>query len=191
MKFIMKIFLSFTVYSIPIHSISNKAMSNIQDFKFLNALKPYQMTIFRDCSIGKNNKEDFIFQKITNRISVVTIDLHKMNNSNNNRSLSMPVMKNPRKSSIHIIFEQENNHNSELNKTYDIIDKIVEISPIPMRPKCLVILCNKNMTFENNIIKLLHHAWMKKFLDFTILNLNSSRASYLIYYNPFTKIHKT
>lgn len=105
----------------------------------LDHLKPYQVTIFATQLIKATREQNLFLNKIISRYSTLVLDLTNMENSKDNRSLQTPVLKNPRKPSIYIILANLSGRGSDLNKAYGIFDKLEEISPIPMRPKCLLI----------------------------------------------------
>lgn len=125
----------------------------------------------------KMYSKNYIFIKKL-KSPIIVLDLKNVSSS---RSLKMPIFRNPRQSSIYIIFQSDLSNN-----TFDILNNLVEISPIPTRPKCLLILSNNqsNNTAEKEI---LNYSWELKFLDFTILKIRKNYCINFKNYNPFTK----
>lgn len=105
-----------------------------------------------------------------------------MKNSGDNRSLKMPVFQNPRSSTVYLIFQGEK---TDLKKMYNTLDVFVEISPTPTRPKCLLILYNDQDWPENDLKQVLFYGWSLKFLDFSVIQINSVNHIICFSYNPF------
>lgn len=167
----------------------NCYLENVSEY--IKHLKSYQIIIFVDKSSKKNYKhEDDTIRKLTRQFSTVTIDLGSM--VTENRSLSMPVFKNPRSSAIYVILEKEYTHTFDVYKVYQIIDKLVTISPVQMRPKCLLIFPNStNYLPDNEVKKILKYTWVNKFIDFTVLKIDGADSSVVANYNPFTEIYSS
>lgn len=155
--------------------------------ELVNQMTAYQTTVFITNSVKCKNPHNFFFKKILSHSPTVTIDISDTNNLTNT-SLIMPIFKNPRKSSNFIIYAEETDQ--YLNKMCQIIDLLANMSPILMRPKCLLIFWNENLEPEKEIYKILRYAWDKKFLDFTVMIKNVSNLINLVYYNPFTQTYK-
>lgn len=119
----------------------------------------------------------------------VLIDFNALFYLNNNRLINTPVFKNPRRSTIYIVFAEEYFRSSNLNKTYAVIDGFLDLSPIPMRPRCLFIIPPEIIWSKVEVEKLLRYAWSKNFLDFTVLKISDSNKSIFIDYNPFTQTY--
>lgn len=69
-----------------------------------------------------------------------------------------------------------------------IIDILVRLSPIHIRPKTLLLFSNEYLKLKSLFGKILLYAWKRKFLDLTILSadFNSIKAVPKIYhFNPF------
>lgn len=128
-------------------------------------------------------QNDFIC-KLTSQVSTVTINFNYL--ANDNRSLNMPILKNPRLSTIYIIFINKYTSHLHSFSMYDVIDKFVTLAPVPTRPKCLLIFWNNTVWSDDELKKLLKHAWTNNFIDFTIWKI-SKINSVAIHYNPFTE----
>lgn len=151
----------------------------VDDFKI------HHITIFRDYKLEKDFKLDSFYPKIVNNNPTVIVDLIKIRETNrSNRTSVIPIFQNPRQITIYIILQSTNN-SININ---DTLHFLVEKSPISMRPKCLVVLSQTGSLTEDVAKKILHDAWSLKFLDFSVLRINSYEKP-VIYmnYNPFTK----
>lgn len=73
---------------------------------------------------------------------------------------------------------------------HKILDELVVISPQPTRPKCLLIFYSDDDS-DYWLKKILDYAWSLKFLDFSILRVNSSNQIIFFNYNPFTTAYDT
>lgn len=179
----MKILLYFGLFCL----FKNIVKTHFQELEYFDDFKPYQVTIFKDSLSEKTKEKNFFCRKISNNVATVIINLSDMENLKANRSMSMPIFKNPRKSAIYIILTNENIH----DMVHYVIERIIELSPVPMRPKCLLICWKKDVHLIDNAKKLLYYAWTKNFLDFTILLINKSNSTLMIYYNPFNNTFVT
>lgn len=92
--------------------------------KYLNPSKLYQMTVFLNNSMKSSKK--LSIERIVKQFPTVSID-YSDSSTPINRSISMPVFLNPRKSTVYIIFAEENSQAFNLNKTYnEVIDMFVK-----------------------------------------------------------------
>ncbi len=151
--------------------------------KIVKEVKPYQLTIIVNDAAALNRK---VFKDGTmNQIPAVMIDLQDMEITNDNRSLSMPFFLNPRQTSVYFIIIKRTSPDFQVDKIFDLMHDLVQISPKQPRPKSLLILLDQWSKKESKVI--LKYAWSLKFLDFTILKQNESNRTVFINYNPFTK----
>ena len=159
---------------------------NVLKERIISEVKPYQLTIFLD------NKGDkciscgtSILQSINNGIAVTYLDT----NHTDSRFSNLPIFGNPRGVMLYLIlYCGSDNINNTVLQNQLIIDKIVKLSPKVIRPKCLLLISNDNVNSSNTFEQILTYAWSKKFLDFSIIDLNqvSDKTSvHLHYYNPF------
>ena len=74
-----------------------------------------------------------------------------------------------------------------MNQTLDMLNTFVSLSPLAIRPKCLLICSNDKLKYNSK--EILHYAWSLQFLDFTIMEINSINQILLIYYNPFQDVY--
>lgn len=179
MKFI-QLFIVLTFFKVGT-SLHLREMSEITDH-----VKPYQVVICTD-NFVKDKVQDFFISKIIDRTPSMILNFSDMKKSHDNRSLSMPVFQNPRKSAIYIIYFIMYGEIEE--KIFKILDEFVKTSPVPSRPKCLLILSCKNINwlFEDVLKKVLDYAWNLKFLDFTVLHFDKDNETICTNFNPFTK----
>lgn len=139
-------------------------------------LRPYQITAFiKDTAIVKTN--DF-FKSIICKVPAVTVDLPK----NLNQSLVVSSIDLPRKSNLLVILQDK----IDFDGIQSNLENYIQVSPIKIRPKCLVIF-NDTLTSHDlkTIRSVLLYGWSRKFLDFTIVNLNVGE---IFYFNPFLNI---
>lgn len=187
----MKVFLYFVIFS----SCTNNLKANFEDVEGISMFRSYQITIFNvnDDHTGKmSKKQNFFFRKMTNCVATVIIDLDVMEYTKDNRSLSMPVFKNPRESTTYIILTDDSVKDFSSNRIHNIIDQFVKMSPVPMRPKCLLVFWVEDfMHSDTELEQILHYAWSKNFMDFTVLIINRSTSSIFVSYDPFTKNYIT
>lgn len=72
-----------------------------------------------------------------------------------------------------------------------MIDEITRQSPYSVRPRYIIISLNENVTEENEIESILKDGWSKKFIDFSVIEVDlnknlSTSLSTIIYDNsPF------
>lgn len=178
------------VFWIAVHVFLKPTVEcNFQPLTKLRELhKKYQITLLvRQTSIKRGDS----FNEIISQFPTVTIDFTGGLLVKNNRSWKLPIFKNPRQSTIYVIYDtKESSNDYHWNETYNIIDKIIELAAVPMRPKCLLMFRSKNFKCREEIKRLLKHAWTKSFLDFTVLMTNFyDNSSSLINYNPFTNTY--
>lgn len=141
----------------------------------ITSLKTHQVTVFtRDTTITKTNN---LFGNLTGRTPAVIIDLGK--NLYKQSSLA-PAISLGRSSNLLIIFQDEFDPTEvKLN-----LEKFIQLSPIKIRPKCLV-LFNDATNNSYAIQSILVYGWSKKFLDLTIVNMNNG---IIFSYNPFFNV---
>lgn len=149
-------------------------------------LKINQLSIFTNSAAGANKRQSGAFTRhLVSQFATTTIDLAKMKSTKDNRSLQMPIFRNPRPSTIYVL--QSTNFDS--NQIYRISDDLVAISPISMRPKSLLVIHNDKNWSALNASKIVRYAWSLKFLDFSILKINTDNRMALLHYNPYTEIY--
>lgn len=145
------------------------------------------LTIFTDHLSSISEQHNSFFKTAINRIPILVTNLTKIINNGDNRSLEMPAFKNPRASTMYIILHNEK---WDIKRIYSILDNFTEISPIPTRPKCLLILYNYNADWSENELKnISHYAWTLKFLDFSIIKIDSPDHIISLNYHPFMELY--
>lgn len=149
-------------------------------------LNVHHVTVFTN--YAENENSSIFLQNITASVPTVLINLYKMKLTANNRTLEMPFFKNPRPSTIYIFLQEKRTASSDTLKINSVLSQLVEVSPISMRPKCLVVFSQTGNLLFNDAKNILDYAWSLKFLDFTILKVESySKSIAFINYNPFKK----
>lgn len=150
-------------------------------------LKSKQLSIFTNSTPGANKKQSDAFARLlVSRFAATTIDLSRIKNTEDNRSLQLPVFKNPRSSTVYVLLQSKD---LDLSQIYNILDDLVAISPISMRPKSLLVLHSDENWSELDVPRILRYAWTLKFLDFSILKIDTGNRIALLQYNPFTETY--
>lgn len=165
--------------------ITNSMQDVIKDMNL------HHITIFTNYAKNKDHELEYFYQSIVKDNPTITIDFLKMEQTIDNRILKMPIFKNPRQSTTYIILQTINAEKSGLLILNDTLNKLAEIAPVKMRPKCLVIFSNNANFSQDESKTILQRAWSLKFLDFTILKLDSNNDLIIEYnsYNPFTETY--
>lgn len=156
----------------------------------INDLNPFQVAVFTNYEKNKISKIDYLYQGLVGNFPTVTIDLLKMEQSGENRILGMKIFHKPRQSSIYVILQGSSNEKFTPMKSNDVLDKLVTISPVAVRPKSLLVFYGPDVnSVQSKAEEILKYAWSLKFLDFTILIIDDTHknGSTYINYNPFMK----
>lgn len=151
-----------------IHALMENIINNLQ-LKHATVIKNYE----------KDRSLDDLFKKIVEQVPSTIIDFSKIES---NRTFAMKTFQNPRQSTIYIILQGKNTAKFEPMKMKHILSRLASMSPLKMRPKCLVM---KLGSLSEGVF---YHAWTLKFLDFTVLSVSNGRMNY-ISYNPFKKTY--
>lgn len=117
--------------------------------KAISNLNPHHVTIFTADLMGTGQTRDDIFQPLTTQIPTTRIDLTKLKNTNDNRSLEMPIFRNPRSSTMYVILQSGRIGDTVVSQICKILNEFVVISPQPARPKCLLIFYT-DINFSND-----------------------------------------
>lgn len=130
-------------------------------------------------------KLDYFYQSIIDHVSTISIDLLSMKQTGDNRTFDINTFRNPRQSTVYIILQGKN------MKINDILDKLVSLSPLKMRPKCLIVFADYVDFSQDEAKRTLNYSWDLKFLDFSIFWLKTldNNTNY-INYNPFKETYK-
>lgn len=142
--------------------------------KQIISLKPYQVTVFRRNNVSVHTT-NFIINLATN-MSAVIVDLPNILN----QSLLAPVIKLPRESNL-LEFLQDK---LDLEDVQSSLENFIGLSPIKIRPRCLVIFNDTHDNYES-IRSVLLFGLSRKFLDFNVVNLSSGE---IFNYDPFFKV---
>lgn len=156
--------------------------------RFARESYPYQIVIFSNNKSCRNATfQDFIFHAIPFEVPRILIDYADIKYSGDNRSLRLPVLQNPRSSTLYVIVENDDKDGAYSKRTFDMLNLFVEFSPLPSKPKCLMIFLSENTLLDNTLRNILLRAWALKFLDFSIIKFNSDYGAVVYNYNPFTR----
>lgn len=150
-------------------------------------LKPHKITFFINNSQKKYlDEQDFVIQQLNGKIPCETVNLEKLFSNQDNRSVT-PVFSNLRHITLNIVF-----HSVGYKSAQYLIDMIIQLSPYRPRTQCLIILFNNNYSSETEVESIFRYAWSKKFLNFSILEVNSngknSGGSIFYTLNPFVDL---
>lgn len=189
----------FEVYST--NGVSNMYLIKDAIDNILCRTKPYQVTLFVreneiENSISKNTIDlNSLIQHIAIKKAIIIIknpvDVDFRNYVSPRRSL----LDNPRRTlfiSVLFVYSEEEVPLKSLMLQFEKdLGFLINTSPRRTRPNCLFILVSKTRVSKLLVRRMLHYAWKKKFLDFTILQYlsrNDACKDNLIYSysNPFT-----
>lgn len=160
-------------------------------------LQPYQVTIFTNSKINPVwSKGRFGIQRILADIPTVAVDLGQLESSSKENLMNLPTLRHPRKVSLHVIIHYltESDHEDLSKQLWNFFDFFVEVSDLPRRPECLMIIFIDNLVKTNELFKnITEYAWTKKFLDLTILVIDVATLNsrpHLFNYNPFKNTYE-
>lgn len=138
-------------------------------------INPYQTTIFISNAIAPATRNEYCKNLVNYQLFNIEFSFDI-----NNLQLNDSSMKNydtPQDSSL-IIF-----YTNHLNETESFIDFLVPQLSVRSRPKCLVM--SNILSNDASVVSSLKHAWLNKFLDFTIVQL-SDEEPMINYLDPFS-----
>ena len=156
-------------------------------YKISEELKPYQVTIFFNNSKKSFSSEQTILCKeIMHRNPTQLIDVSKINANASNGVFSQTLLRNPRLISVHII-PIDKLSDDDVDYVQRMLQFLIQLTTKSPRPRCLVICFNHEPTSADVFKNIFEYAWIKRFLDFTVIeiNLTNSSAARLLYFNPF------
>lgn len=145
--------------------------------KLINSEDHHSSVIFTNNLQKINSEQEFFLKNLVKQNRAVVIDLNKVYQTEDDRSVEMSALHNSRLSKTYIILS---NNESE---TFRILDKIAKISPVLSRPKTLLFFPTNSLNDELKII--LMKAWFLKFLDFTVIKPEDGSNYTFMTYNPF------
>lgn len=153
----------------------------------IQQLQPYQLTVVRNSSVSNSIEEDLVVRQISTMFPTGLIDLAKVNTTDGAPMLSMQAFDYPRKSTIYLVLQSKifYTENIHLPQIRYLIDFLISLSPRTMRPRCLLVYLRSESISEKWLQPVLHYAWYKRFLDFSIMRLDSVRNADVYRYNPF------
>ena len=177
----------------------NKSLQSFMNFvinESIHEIKPYQIVYFFNECLENSTILNAVLEHSMKQVPVITFDLSQDESiSFDERILRKPLTYKPRFITlfISILFLESQDKVSEnmlITKFKKVIRFITKISPISVRPHCLILINSKFNVDERIIHFLLNFGWENKFLDLTIieipdLNVKNTTSSLIYNYNPF------
>ena len=148
-------------------------------------LQPYQVTFFvNTTNVSAMSQYEFIFQKIIQKVPANSVNFGILKFKSNNKPLTLPVFKNAKHVSLHVIVYRNQNYTEDsiVNSLQNIIEVLKQLSPKHHLPKFLLILYGGKISLPV-IEEILIYTWAMKFLDFSIIEPNTTPL--VLYFNPF------
>lgn len=196
------------IYSIVLFIISRKILIIATGIEYFNSIgrqiiedvEPHQVTFFIDKHEQLNSfGEDFVIKEMSQGVPFVVEHFEQSFILNKKRLLHLSMSNNARylQSSVNVILRFESYRGfekGELENSKIFIHNIVELwSARVTRPKCLLMIINRNLTTKNDSSLLLQYSWEQKLLDFSIIEIQLNNASIPHYciiqsYNPFYNV---
>ena len=170
-------------------SIPEPTWLNLVLNQVANEEKPYQITVFINKNIRSTTFQwKLIVKRIVTIFPTVIVDLSQNENFSANRSLMLPVHKNPRAANvIHMIILNQNGSQNCFQILNDTFNEFIHLAPIPPRAKVVVISLHCSCMSQNKLKTFFQNLWKKQFLDVLILeSTENSDLPSKISYNPFT-----
>ena len=162
---------------------------NILVKKIITDLNPYQLVIFiSNSEVFDTLYCDCTLSKLVQEIPAMTIDNEKFLKTKINESSILSRFENLGDQTLYVFiqYRKDNNDTPLMSKLNKQLEFIIHISPAYTRPKCLVIFFSKMIFTEESLKRILMQAWLKNFLDFTIIEINTQDNNvYVNYFNPF------
>ena len=154
-------------------------------------LDPYQLVIFINSKESSYSfHHDIVMNKLLQNIPAITIDIVNFQLYSDDELFTLPIFKdNGEKTVVYVLLHDnlgsnaDNMRPSEVNKELDFI---ASLSPVTVRPKCLALFLESKDIQKEKLREMVKQAWLKKFLHFTIAEINTENNSlYLFNFNPF------
>ncbi|KAJ8666967.1 hypothetical protein QAD02_008629 [Eretmocerus hayati] len=129
-----------------------------------------------------------VLQTLASKLPSVIIDHDELDADVNIRLSKMASLRRPRSSTIVVICL--NMVDVSPRSAIEVLKKLIKISPVSQRSKCLLVINAENM-IEDGITEILKSAWHLKFLDISIIQIWRNETPVLINYNPFGNIYSS
>lgn len=139
-------------------------------------------------------EHNFLLQRIGTDVPFMIIDLAEKIDVSSNKPKYVRKFGITKNDALYLILHHKSDSYNDIEMISDYLDYFNEHDSISPRPKCLTIFFNNDSTLEKQFKILLKDAWIRKFLDFTIIEvmLNNNNLvygeQYVYFYNPFDKI---
>lgn len=155
--------------------------------KITSELNSHKINLFIEKFVDANfTNSDKIYQTIIRKIPTVSVDINATNDTEKS-VLRNQIYYYQQSPAIHVIII--NQRDAFLQKMIKVLEKLVDFSPLPPRPKCLIIIPGENSPSKNDCFKLLEYAWHLKFLELVILKQTQKNAWTVFDFNPFTRTY--
>ena len=173
-----------------VHGLGNNWLDSLLQ-QITETLGTYQIALFINSNKTISTPlQNTIFQQIIQEVPSVVIDLAKSPIPSDYKPLALPGFRNPRHVTLYLVIHREVSNSNSSTNLNAFFDFFVKLQPHYTQPKCLVILLSDKIsnTYIRSVFK---YAWAKKFLDFSILDVNADHHAtintipLLHYYNPF------
>lgn len=163
----------------------NQTLAQISD------LQPNQVTffIFTTCDWYNTFTMNSLIGGVAQFSMVSIIQVNSINNTQDDKFLKMPLVKNPDEHSLFVVISEiSSKMSANFQKVFHVFDVLF---PTIVRPKLLTITIGLKFQHHFDFYKrILLRAWIyHRFLDFTILSINRARV-YLMSYDPFSNKQK-
>lgn len=173
--------LSLLVWAIESESLTKYGSFDQVIQKILDLNASQTCIIRNEESIKVSDRFNLVFGKISSKIPTFMLDLNGTKTSNVSKKIENVRI--GLRSPLYLILENLLDFN--VQKTRNTLNTIAVLNSSPPRAKFLMILIGNSTSYEVDSNKLLAEAWDLKFLDFSILIVNSIGNSMILDYNPF------
>ena len=159
---------------------------------YILKLKLYQITLFINGSDFSIAEEHRIIQQVVSILPTVIVDFSNIESTSHNVITTMKAFDYPRQTTIYMVSFVQTNYIEDIHfqEIKSLLDFLINLSPKTMRSRCLFIYSKVNSISENLLQLILRYAWTKKFLDFSILTVqteyNQQFGVNVHHYNPFS-----
>ncbi|KAJ8679238.1 hypothetical protein QAD02_015025 [Eretmocerus hayati] len=141
-------------------------------------------------------QQNSIIARLMRESSLIAVKLQKITEHEKNRLFGLSIFQYPRSIALYVILLRDHNSKALSETVTNILELIINLSPVPTRPRCMLMLFNRDSdilkTEYDYLNKILVSAWKLKFLDFTIVKISEKTGNMqkpiIYYYNPFTGV---
>lgn len=186
MKFYQIIFARLFLHNFIHLSLAFECFRYLND-AIINQIKPYQVTVFSNNSLALMSSRatsKFMAALLTD-LPIATIDFQNVLDGNQFVfGKSIKTINDTKYMSLNIILTDKQFYQDKMYKI--IIDFLALLSPVCRRQKVMLLSLDTNISPSDEVTKdIFQHAWNKKFLDFTAIQIFNHTRCTLQYLNPF------